>query len=162
MKASDLMTPSPACCTPDDDAQAVARKMLEFDCGSIPVVDERNTGRIIGVVTDRDLACRCLAWGTGPETKVSDIMTREISCCSPEADALEIERVMTERQVRRVPIVDGGGHVVGIVAQADLARAAKQNLVSDREVGIVVEGISEPTRPPRNDFRMGRNAELRL
>jgi CBS domain-containing protein len=160
MKAADLMTPSPTCCTPDEDAQSIARKMLEFDCGCIPVVDERDSKKLVGVVTDRDLACRCLAWGTGPETRVADIMSREVSCCSPEADALEVERVMTDRQVRRVPIVDDHGCVVGIVAQADLARAAKQNLVSDREVGLVVEGISEPARPARSDMR--GSAELRL
>src|SRR5688572_16273564 len=128
MKAADLMTPNPVCCTPDDTAQTIAQKMLDSDCGCIPVVDER---RLVGVVTDRDLACRCLAQGHGPETKAADIMTRDVGCCPPSADAKEVERVMSDRQVRRVPIVDERGSVVGIVAQADLARAAKRDLVSD-------------------------------
>lgn len=156
MKVADLMTPSPVCCTPDDDAQTIAQMMLEFDCGCIPVVDGRGSKRLLGVVTDRDLACRCLALGSGPGTRAAEIMSRDVSCCSPDADAKEVERVMTDRQVRRVPIVDERGSVVGIVAQADLARAAKRDLVSDREVGIVVERISEPARSPRSDAAAGR------
>jgi CBS domain-containing protein len=158
MKAADLMTPSPACCSPDDTAQTIAQKMLESDCGCIPVVD---SNRLVGVVTDRDLACRCLAQGLGPDTKAADIMSRDVGCCPPDADAKDVERVMSERQVRRVPIVDERGAVVGIVAQADLARAAKRDLVSDREVGIVLEQISEPTRSASADGSLGRS-EIRL
>lgn len=161
MKAADLMTPSPACCSPDDTAQAIAQKMLDSDCGCIPVVDERDSNRLVGVVTDRDLACRCLALGLGPDTKASEIMSRDVGCCPPDADAKDVERVMTDRQVRRVPIVDERGAVVGIVAQADLARAAKRDLVSDREVGIVLEQISEPSRSASGNGALGR-AEIRF
>ena len=160
MKAADLMTPNPACCNPNDSVQAVAQKMLESDCGCIPVDDERDGHRLLGVVTDRDLACRCLARGLGPETKASEIMSSDVGCCPPDADAKDVERVMADRQVRRVPIVDERGSVLGIVAQADLARAAKRDLVSDREVGIVLEQISEPSRSS-GDGVLGR-AEMRF
>ena len=161
MKAADLMTSSPACCSPDDTVQTIAQKMLDSDCGCIPVVDERDSNRLVGVVTDRDLACRCLARGLGPDTKASEIMSRDVACCPPDADARDVERVMSDRQVRRVPIVDERGAVVGIVAQADLARAAKRDLVSDREVGIVLEQISEPSRSANGDGALDR-AEIRL
>jgi CBS domain-containing protein len=161
MKAADLMTPSPVCCSPDDTAQTIAQKMLESDCGCIPVIDEGGTQKLVGVVTDRDLACRCLAVGLGPDTRAADIMSRDVSCCSPGADAKEVQRVMTDRQVRRVPIVDDRGALVGIVAQADLARAANRDVVSDRDVGILVERISEPSQSSRSDATAA-GSEMRL
>jgi CBS domain-containing protein len=135
--------------------------MLEHDCGLIPVVDERGSKRLVGVVTDRDLTCRGLARGLGPEATVADVMSREVGSCEPDADAQDVQRVMTDRQVRRVPIVDGDGAVVGIVAQADLARAAKRDLVSDRAVGKVLEEVSEPSRNTRVDAESAR-ADLRF
>jgi CBS domain-containing protein len=95
----------------------------------------------VGVVTDRDLATRGLARGLGPDTPVRDLMSENPSCCQPDDDVAEVERIMTERQVRRVPVVDADGRCVGMVAQADLAR--EDGAVDDRELGRVVEAISE-------------------
>ena len=144
MLAKDLMTRDPACCTPNQTLEEVARLMKEHDCGCIPVVDEEESRRLVGVVTDRDLACRAIAEGLGTATAVETVMTAEPVCCSPDSEVAEIERLMSDRQVRRLPVEDGDGCCVGIIAQADLALAEDRG-VSDREVGRVVERISQPT-----------------
>ena len=159
MKAQDIMTADPACCTPDDTAQDAARLMKEHDCGCVPVVENQETKRVVGVVTDRDLACRCLAEGKGADTRMDEVMSADPSCCHTNDDVSEVEQIMAERQVRRVPVVDGRGCCVGIVAQADLAR--KDRGASDREVGRVVERISEPTEASRREANVGVRPEQR-
>ncbi|MEO7455530.1 MAG: CBS domain-containing protein [Gemmatimonadaceae bacterium] len=142
MKVKDIMTASPACCSPSDSLRDAARIMRDSDCGAVPVVEN---DRVVGIITDRDLAVRAVAEGKSADSKVSDVLTRDPRCCSEDADVDEVAHVMKDSQVRRVPIVDAKGKCVGIVSQADLARAAKDgSTVSDREVGIVVERISEP------------------
>ena len=118
--------------------------MREQDCGCVPVVDNIETKRVVGVVTDRDLTIRALAEGKGPETPIRELMSSQTSCCTAEEDLRQLERVMVERQVRRVPVVDGSGGCIGIVAQADLARGRGEGALSDREIAHVVECISEP------------------
>ena len=145
MKAREIMTGDPACCTPTDTARHVAALMVDCDCGCVPVVSDLETQRLVGVVTDRDLATRGLARGLGPETPVRDLMTDNPSCCGPDDDLAAVERIMAERQVRRVPVVDGDGCCVGIVAQADLAR--ERGEVDERELGRVVEAISARRGP---------------
>jgi CBS domain-containing protein len=138
------MTPDPACCTPDSTAQDVALLMKEHDCGSIPVVERLETRRLVGTVTDRDLAIRGLAAGRGPDTKVRELMTNDPIAAGPEDEAEIVREVMVAQQVRRVPVVDENGAVVGIVAQADLA--LEDGAASDQEVGRIVEAISDPRR----------------
>ena len=153
MKAQEIMTANPACCTPDDTVQEAARKMADTDCGCLPVVSDMESKEIVGVVTDRDLACRCLGEGKGADTPVRQVMSAEPSCCTPDSDLEEVERIMAERQVRRVPVIDAQGCCVGMVAQADLARAGRG--VSDRDVGRVVEQVSEPMSRPRAESDAG-------
>ena len=141
MKAQELMTESPACCTPESTVREAARMMLEHDCGCIPVV-EKGGKRLVGVVTDRDIACRCVAEGKGPDAQVQEIMTTDPRCCHPEDDVAAVEQIMMQAQIRRVPVVDARGDCVGMIAQADLA--VKDEEVSDGELGRVVERISEP------------------
>ena len=136
------MTPNPASCTPERTAREVAILMRDTDCGSIPVVESTATNRLVGTVTDRDLAIRGLAAGLGPETPVRDLMTNDPITSLPEDEVEDLRQVMIEQQVRRVPVVDVDGLLVGIVAQADLAR--EDGAASDREVGRIVEAISEP------------------
>jgi CBS domain-containing protein len=144
MKASDIMTASPSCCSPDDSIQDAARTMRDCDCGSLPVVED---GCIVGIVTDRDLAVRALAEGRDADTKLEDVITRDPACCSTDDSLAEVQRLMSEHQVRRIPVVDADGCCVGIIAQADLARAASDGEpISEREIAIVVERISEPRR----------------
>jgi CBS domain-containing protein len=141
MKAQELMTKAPACCTPESTVREAAQLMLEHDCGCIAVV-ENGTKRLIGVVTDRDIACRCVAQGGGPETRIQDVMTTDPRSCHPEDDVAAVEQIMMQAQVRRVPVVDGRGDCIGMIAQADLA--VRDRAVSESELGRVVERISEP------------------
>lgn len=144
MKVQEMMTANPACCTPDATIREAAQFMLDNDCGAIPVVEDTESMRLIGIVTDRDLAVRAIATGKGPDTKVREVMSSQAHSCAPGDDVKVVQRVMAERQVRRVPVVDGEGCCVGIVAQADIA--LEEPSISDREVARVIERISEPTR----------------
>jgi CBS domain-containing protein len=142
------MTANPACCTPGQTVREAARLMREHDCGCIPVVEDTERNRIVGVVTDRDITCRCTADGKGPETPVRDAMSKDPKCCGPDDEVERVEQIMSDEQVRRVPVVDESGCCVGVIAQADLA--LDQSSVSEKELGRVVERISEPgpaTRP---------------
>jgi CBS domain-containing protein len=144
MRVADIMTPDPACCTPGTTAQEAAALMRDNDCGSIPVVESDRRKRLIGIVTDRDLAVRGLADGKGPDSRVGDLMTTAPISSVPEDEVEIVREVMVSRLVRRVPVVDLNGDLVGIVAQADIAR--EDGAASDQEVGRIVEAISEPTR----------------
>jgi len=140
------MTADPTCVSTSDTAEHVAHAMQDKDCGSLPVVDA--AGKIVGVVTDRDLAIRGIAQGLGPDTAVAKLMTLFPYSCAPDDDVQAVEKIMAERKVRRVPVVDENERCVGIIAQADLARAATQKAtVTDREVAVVVERISSPGAP---------------
>jgi CBS domain-containing protein len=136
------MTPDPASCTPDSTAQEAATLMRDNDCGSIPVVDPGSKKTLVGTVTDRDLAVRGLAEGKGPDTLVRELMTPSPVTCGPEDEVEIVREVMVARLVRRVPVVDEHGGLVGIVAQADIAR--EDGAASDQEVGRIVEAISDP------------------
>lgn len=144
MRVSQIMTPNPACCTPDSTARDAAALMKENDCGSIPVVDKLETRQLVGTVTDRDLAIRGLAAGKGPETPIRELMTNDPISAGPEDEVETVREVMVAQQVRRVPVVDENGAVVGIVAQADVA--LEEGAASDQEVGRIVEAISDPRR----------------
>ncbi|HUP64981.1 MAG TPA: CBS domain-containing protein [Thermoanaerobaculia bacterium] len=141
-KLSDVMTRNPECATEKDTLQSVARMMRDCDCGAIPVVgDDR---KLRGMITDRDIVIRCIAEGKNPmDATVGNIMTREIYSVRENESLDEVFRVMSERQVRRVPILGNNDEVIGIIAQADLAIDSP----SDEKVGRTVEHISEPDRP---------------
>jgi CBS domain-containing protein len=142
LRVSDIMTPNPACCTPDSTAREAAALMLDNDCGSIPIVESLSSNRLVGMITDRDLAVRGFAAGKGPDTRVRELMSESPITSAPEDEVEIVREVMIARQVRRVPVVDNNGTVVGIVAQADIA--LEEGAASDQEVGRVVEAISEP------------------
>jgi CBS domain-containing protein len=159
MKARDIMTASPCCCSPTDSVQDVARTMRDHDCGSVPIIDE---GRLVGIVTDRDLTVRALASGLDPESRVADVISREPSSVSADSDVSEVERIMSDQQVRRVPVVDADKHVVGIVSQADLARASFDGKkLSEHEFALVVERVSLPrNRPYDHDVKLNLEQPL--
>jgi CBS domain-containing protein len=140
MKANEIMTPTPATVTPEASSQEAARLMERHDCGSLPVVD--GSGRLCGVVTDRDLAVRGVAQGKAPDTPVRELMTATVYSVRPEDDLDRVEELMAREQIRRVPVVDHQGCCVGVVAQADLARAL--HAVGRKDFGKVLERISEP------------------
>lgn len=133
----DVMTPNPDTVDRTDNLQQVAKLMLDCDCGSIPVVEN---DKVVGIITDRDIVIRVIAKGKNPlTTKVSEAMTDGIQTVR-EGDSLDrVMSIMSEHQVRRVPVVDDQDRLVGIVAQADLATEAKDN----RKVEKTIENISE-------------------
>jgi CBS domain-containing protein len=150
MMVQEVMSSGPACCTPEQPVREAAKLMHDHDCGCIPVEDSR-THRLVGVLTDRDIAMRVVAKGRSPDTPVKEAMSRDPSCCHADDSLVKAEEIMAERQVRRVPIVDEDGCCVGIVAQADLARASQRSeAVSERELARVVERISEPDGASRS------------
>jgi len=118
MKVKDIMTNGPACCGPETRLDKVAHLMAENDCGALPIVDGT---RLIGIVTDRDIALRGFGRSRNPlDVPVKNIMTIDVLAVDEETDADAALRLMGERRVRRVPVMRQN-KVVGIVAQADLA-----------------------------------------
>lgn len=139
----ELMTTDPMCCLPSDTVQEAARLMKRGDVGPVPVVATHDMKELIGIVTDRDLALRVVAAGRDPKTtKVEEVMTRDLVTCRPEEDVHRALDVMAEHQVRRVPVVDDNGIIVGIIAQADIATRMDE---PERTAEVVSE-ISEPER----------------
>lgn len=117
MRVRQVMTQSPACCTPDTKLFVVAKMMTEHDCGEIPVID---AGEVVGVVTDRDITCRAVARGMNPlDTPVRAVMTSEPYTISEHADLIDAATLMEDHRVRRLPVTRDG-LLVGIVSQADL------------------------------------------
>ena len=141
MKARDIMTENPATITPETSAREAARLMETHDVGSLPVV-EGTERRLVGVVTDRDLALRVLGRGESPDVQVREVMSGDIHCCKAEDSLDDVENAMGKYQVRRIPIVDDNKRVLGVIAQADLARERKA--VGSKDLGKVMEKISEP------------------
>jgi CBS domain-containing protein len=138
------MTKNPECCRRDNTARDAAKVMRDRDIGCVPIVDD--AGRVVGIVTDRDLAVRAIASGKDSSTKLNDLMTPMASCSFQDDDLRDVEQKMAELQVRRIPIVDAGGRCLGIISQADIARAASSadGSVTEQEIALVVEQISQP------------------
>jgi CBS domain-containing protein len=131
------MTESPRTVPPDASAVDAAKVMQNEDAGVVPIVED--DGRLVGVVTDRDIALRVVAEGREPDsTKVAEIASQNLATVDPQQDIDEALRLMAEHQVRRLPVVEEDGRLVGILAQADVAR----HLDASR-TGEVVEQISE-------------------
>jgi CBS domain-containing protein len=132
----DLMTENPGSLESSSNVVEAARLMRDEDAGIIPVVEGE---KLVGTVTDRDIALRVVAEGKSPEsTTVGEIASRELVTIDPQQDLDEALRLMARHQVRRLPVVEEDGKLVGIVAQADVALHA-----SDEQTGDVVEDISK-------------------
>ena len=135
-KVRDAMTSNPMTIEPGRPVADAARIMKDADTGIVPVVDG---DRLVGTITDRDIAIRVVAEGKDPQaTKVDEVASREIVTVDPEQDLDEALRLMAQHQVRRLPVVEEDGRPVGILSQADVARAG-----DDAETGRVVQEISE-------------------
>ena len=140
-KCSDVMTREPVCCEPGESIAQVAAQMKREDVGSIPVVDSHEDKQLIGIVTDRDLVVKVLAEGNAIDrATVRDAMTTNPISCRESDEVEKAVRLMSERQVRRMPIVDESGRLTGIIAQADVATRINK----DHTTGELVEAISEP------------------
>jgi len=131
MKIREAMSPNPICCLPTDSAQRVARTMCDHNVGSIPVVLDQDSRKLVGMITDRDLCCSVIADGLDPKSvTIEKFMTLNPVTCREGENVENCERLMQEHQVRRMPIVDAENYVIGIVVQADLALKDKPERVS--------------------------------
>ena len=132
----DLMTSNPCSIDSDKSTAYAAKMMRDENVGLAPIVEG---DRLIGTVTDRDITIRVVAEGKDPEsTKVTEIASTELVTVTPQQDLDEALRLMAKHQVRRLPVVENGGRLVGVVAQADVARSA-----DDSRTGELVEQISK-------------------
>ena len=120
MKVSDAMTPEVQLCTPDDTLKDAAEAMMALNVGLLPVTD---SDRLVGMITDRDIAVRGVARGRGPDTPVRDVMTQDVKYCFEDQDLDEVTQNMGEIQVRRLPVVNKNKQLVGIIALGDIARS---------------------------------------
>jgi CBS domain-containing protein len=141
MKAQDIMAKDPRCVTPRTSIKDAASLMKSEDVGALPVVESEGSKRLVGMVTDRDIAIRVVADGRdiGSAT-VSDAMSRGATTAKASDSLDDVMKVMGREQVRRIPIVDDREELVGIVSQADVVRKAS----SDRKAEDTVEKISQP------------------
>jgi CBS domain-containing protein len=127
MKCSELMTKDPSCCLPTDTVFDAAQLMKSEDVGPIPIVNDKQTKKLAGIVTDRDLALKVVAEGLDPkQTKIEEVMTTGVQTCGPDDDVSNVIELMEHHHVRRIPIVDDQDCLVGIVAQADIATRIDQ------------------------------------
>ena len=135
------MTAKPVCCEPGDSVTHAADMMRQHDVGSLPVIDSRDSCRLVGIVTDRDLVTKVVA-GNRPVggATVKDAMTSSPVTCREQDDLESAVALMAERQVRRMLVVDADGRLTGIIAQADVATRVRR----DQTTGELVEAISTP------------------
>ena len=136
MKVSEVMTREVQTVSPDQPAQDAASFMLQANAGAIPVIDGE---RLIGMITDRDIAVRGVAKGCGPDTPVRELMSNDIVCAQEDDNVEDVATKMSEAQVRRLPVIDQDQRLCGIVSLGDLAR--ETNSESAHEA---LEGVSQP------------------
>jgi CBS domain-containing protein len=136
MKISEVMTTEVETISADQTARQAASFMLRADAGSIPVCDG---DKVIGIITDRDIAVRGVAEGRGPDTPVSELMSDDIICAREDEDVATVAKRMSDEQVRRLPVLDAGDKLCGIVSLGDLAREARGETAEQ-----ALEGVSSP------------------
>ena len=137
MKITDVMTRDIQTVSPTDTAQQAANFMLKADTGSIPVCDG---DRIVGMITDRDIAVRGTAQGLGPDAQVGELMSSDIICANCDDSVESVARQMADRQVRRMPVIDENRQLVGMVSLGDLSREADTSAASTALEGVSKEG----------------------
>jgi CBS domain-containing protein len=144
MLVREIMTPSPACCTAATPLPDIAKAMVENDCGEIPIVADGDGSALIGVVTDRDIVCRVVAQGKNTaELTAESCMSTPVVVVWESTPVEDCARLMEENQIRRVPVVDGGGCCCGIVSQADIAQHASRRVTAE-----LIKDISQPAGAP--------------
>ena len=137
---ADMMTRNPICCLPTDTIECVAQMMKAQDVGSIPVVENPNSKKLVGIITDRDLVLKGVAEGRDCRgSSIAEIMTRNPVTCRERDDVEKAFKAMSDHQVRRLPIVNDNNEIVGIIAQADIATRVEQ----PNKVAEVVGEISK-------------------
>jgi len=143
MKVSTLMTKTLYTCRSTDFLDEAAKLMWDHDIGSVPVVNEK--GRVVGMITDRDIAMAAF-FREEPlrAIPVGVTMSSHVITCAPEDDVGAIEKLMAQHQIRRLPVVDDTGHPVGLISLNDIARKAGSNSVSREEVTRTLAAVTAP------------------
>ena len=139
MQVHEIMTSNPTCCSTDTTIQEAAKLMDEKSVGAIPVIND--AGESVGIITDRDICCGAVAQGKGTDTRVSDVMSKDVLTAAPDEDVESCCNKMEEKQVRRTVVTDDAGKCCGIVAQADVAREA-----DGKETAELVQEVSQPEK----------------
>lgn len=138
MLVADCMSREVRLCAPTDTLREAARAMMEIDCGFLPVADG---DRLVGAVTDRDIAVRGVGYGMGPEAQVLDVMTEEVRYCYEDDDLDEAATQMSDLQIRRMPVLNRAKRLVGVISLGDISRSEDEGLQIG---GAALCGISEP------------------
>jgi len=151
MRVEQLMSKDVSSCDAEDLLNEAAAIMWERDCGGVPVVARSSEGRVVAMITDRDVCMAAYTTGRPlAALRVCDAMSRELHTCKPGDPAADAEAIMRDNQVRRLPVVDDAGNLAGILSIADLARAAesqrgkRQPQIGEKEVTRLIEAISAP------------------
>ena len=146
-KCHEVMTKDPVCCLPNDSVAKAAELMKNENIGSIPVIENEQTQKLVGIVTDRDLALKIVARALDARsTKVETVMTHKLVTCHADDDLQKALDAMAEHQLRRIPVVDNNNKIVGIIAQADVATRVDE----PEKTGEMVKEISQD-QPFAND-----------
>lgn len=139
----DIMTPNPICCLPNDNVKKVAEIMLRENLGPVPVVENDQSRKLIGIVTDRDLVLKVIAKGLDSnKTNVETVMTRKVICCRVDDDMQKAIDSMSEHQLRRVIVVDQANKILGIISQADVATRVNQ----PQKTAELVKDVSQTSK----------------
>ena len=138
MRVSEAMTRDVRVANPGQSIRDAAKMMAEIDAGAVPVGEN---DRLVGMITDRDIAIRAVAHGKGPDTPVREVMSSEVKYCFEDEDLEHVAKNMGDIQVRRLPVVNRDKRLVGIVSLGDLSRAAAP------QSGSALKEISKPTPP---------------
>lgn len=137
MKISEMMTRDVKMTAPAQSIREAARMMADLDVGALPVADN---DRLVGMITDRDIAVRAIASGRGPDTPIRDVMTQEVKYCFEDQTLEEVAQNMGDIRLRRLPVLNRDKRLVGIVSIGDMATSGE----SGQEVGDALSGISRP------------------
>jgi len=151
MRVNEIMTKQVSCCSADNTLAQAAQLMWDHDCGCLPVYSGDGASRLAGVITDRDICMSALFKGKPlHELHVSDAMSRQLQTCRPGDSLVDAERTMRQARIRRLPVVDDEGSLVGMVSLADLAREAAREKslsrqeITETEVGDTLAAICQP------------------
>ena len=156
MRIKHVMTKDPTCCVPSDTAQCAAKIMRDEDTGVVPIIENEQSRKVIGIVTDRDLCMNIVAEGRDPRTtQVHESMTTTVVSCSSQDSADMATEIMRENQIRRIPVVDEHHQLLGIVAMADIVGRANLRTTETHET---LKTVSAPTREPSKPRAKSRRA----
>lgn len=153
MRVDRIMTKQVSSCSTEDTLVQAAQLMWDHDCGCLPVCSGNGANRVVGVITDRDICMSALFKGKPLyQLRVTDAMSRQLQACRPGDSLTDAEKIMSQARIRRLPVVDEQGSLVGMISLADLAREAARESTSPKqeitetEVGDTLAAICEPTQ----------------